>query len=263
MMSLLRRALPLLVLGYSAACSDSSGPGGAPPKITSLPRQLSGTEQQMIGAANTFGFNLLREVNKTFADSNVFLSPLSASMALGMTMNGAVGTTFTQMRSALAFGNQSYDELNAAYESLIELLRSLDPRVDFRIANAIFYRAAFASAIERAFLDDASAHFDAEVAGLDFAQPAAVSTVNDWAKEKTNGKIPKVIDRIGDEIVMLLLKAIGARASTRTKLAISRSGRSAERRSPRPRCTARVDSVSVTLRAVRRSLSCRTVATLS
>jgi serpin B len=201
-------ALPFLLLCATFACSDSSGPGGAPPRITALPRQLSGTEQAVVVASNTFGFNLLREVNKSFADSNVFLSPLSASMALGMTMNGAVGTTFTEMRSALGFGGQSYDELNAAYETLIGLLLELDPKVDFQIANAIFYRLAFAQSIEASFLDDARRHFDAEVSGLDFGTPGAVTTVNDWARTNTNGKIPKVIDSIDDEIVMLLMNAI-------------------------------------------------------
>src|SRR6187549_2017446 len=125
-------ALPLLAVGL--ACSDPAGPDGSPPVIASLPRQLTSMEAEMVGAANTFGFNLLKEVNTSFADSNVFLSPLSASMALGMTMNGAEGTTFEEMRSTLGFGPRSYEELNTAYRSLITLLRELDPKVEFKIA---------------------------------------------------------------------------------------------------------------------------------
>jgi serine protease inhibitor len=192
----------------SSACSDPSGPGPAPARIAALPRPLSSTEQATITASNTFGFNLLREVNPAFAGSNVFLSPLSASMALGMAMNGAVGPTFEEMRTALAFGTATYDEVNQSYQSLIALLRGLDARVDFRIANAIFYRSTFGAAIEPSFLTDARQYFDADVQGLDFASPQAVGAVNDWAKSKTAGKIPKVIDSIGDTMVMLLLNAI-------------------------------------------------------
>ena len=109
----------------------------------------------MVGAANTFGFNLLREVNTSFADSNVFMSPLSASMALGMTMNGAEGTTFDEMRSALGFGPRSYEQLNSSYNSLIALLRGLDPKVEFKIANAIYYDLAdIGAAIEPTFLNE-------------------------------------------------------------------------------------------------------------
>jgi serpin B len=190
------------------ACSDPAGPSGPPPVINQLPRALTGTEQVMVSASNAFGIRLLGEVNGSFADSNVFLSPLSASMALGMTMNGAVGTTFEEMRAALGFGTQSYAELNATYQSLIEMLRGLDPHVQFTIANAIFYRNAFASEIEPAFLAESEEFFDAEVGGLDFGTPQALAAVNDWAKEQTNGKIPRILDEIRPEIVMLLMNAI-------------------------------------------------------
>ena len=163
----------------------------------------------MVTAANTFGFNLLKQVNLTFADSNVFLSPLSASMALGMTMNGAEGNTFEEMRSALGFGPRSYQELNTAYQSLIALLRGLDPRVEFKIANAIYYDLAdMGTAVEPTFLDESRQYFDAEVKGLDFRSPQSVDSVNAWASQNTNGRIPRVLDSIEAQIVMLLMNAI-------------------------------------------------------
>jgi serpin B len=204
----IRRSLLSLAV-ILTACADPSGPDGAPPVIAALPRQLTGVETEMIGAANTFGFNLLKEVNATFADSNIFMSPLSASMALGMTMNGAEGTTFTEMRSALGFGPRTYDELNGAYQSLIALLRALDPKVEFKIANAIYYDVVdIGDAIEPAFLDDSRSYFDADVKGLDFRAPGTVDTVNAWASRNTNGRIPTIIDRIESQIVMLLMNAI-------------------------------------------------------
>lgn len=200
-------AVPLAALLLS--CGDPAAPGGSPPAITALPRQLTATETEMVGAANTFGFNLLKEVNTSFADSNVFLSPLSASMALGMTMNGAEGTTFEEMRSALGFGPRTYEELNSSYRSLIALLRDLDPKVEFKIANAIYYDLAdIGTAIEPTFLNESRDYFDAEVKGLDFRRPEAVDTVNAWADRNTNGRIPEIIDEIQEQIVMLLMNAI-------------------------------------------------------
>ena len=162
----------------------------------------------MIAAANTFGVDLFKAVNETFADSNVFMSPLSASMALGMTMNGAEGTTFTEMRSTLGFDSRSHEELNGAYRSLIDLLLTLDPKVDFRIANAIYLGASFGPSIEQGFLDDAMQFFGAEIKGLDFTLPQSVDVVNDWANRNTNGRIPTILDRIDPDLVMLLMNAI-------------------------------------------------------
>ena len=191
------------------ACGDPAAPQGTPPVITTLPRQLTTVEAEMVNAANSFGFNLLKEVNKSFAGENVFMSPLSASMALGMAMNGAEGTTFEEMRSSLGYGPRTYQELNASYKSLIELLRGLDPKVEFKIANAVYYDLAdIGAAVEQTFLTESREFFDAEVKGLDFRRPETVDTVNAWANVNTNGKIPRILDAIEAQIVMLLMNAI-------------------------------------------------------
>ena len=198
----------LAVVIAAAACSDPSGPAdGRTPRITQLPRALSTGEQAVITASNAFGFGLLRELDRTRADSNIFMSPLSASMALGMTMNGAVGETFEEMRRALAFGTASRAEINASYRSLIDMLRALDPTVDFRIANSIWYRTGFP--FESAFLDEARQFFDAKVAGLDFNAASAAPTINDWVKQSTNDKIDKIVEPpIDPDVVMYLINAI-------------------------------------------------------
>src|SRR5215207_9354785 len=182
--------LTLVVL--AAACNDPNAPSESAPRITALPRALSAGEQAVIGASNAFGFGLLRELDRTRADSNIFMSPLSASMALGMTMNGAGGQTFEEMRTALAFGTRPAAEINASYRSLIDLLRGLDGTVDFRIANSIWYRAGFP--FEQTFLDESRQFFDARVAALDFDAASAAPTINDWVKQSTNGKIPTIVD---------------------------------------------------------------------
>lgn len=203
------RCLPAAVLSLAAACADPASPGGPPAEITALPRQLTAVESEMVSASNTFGARLFAAANASFTNRNVFLSPLSASMALGMAMNGAEGTTFEEMRTTLGFGARTYAELNASYQSLIALLRGLDSAVDFRIANAVYYDLpGFGSTVEPAFLSDAQTYFDAEVKGLDFSIPAAVDTVNAWANRKTNGRIPTILDGIESQIVMLLMNAI-------------------------------------------------------
>jgi serine protease inhibitor len=206
----------LATVAVVAACSDATGPSGGARRITELPRALSSGELAVIGASNAFGFNLLRELDRTRSNSNIFMSPLSASMALGMTMNGAAGQTFAEMRSTLGFGAQSSAEINASYRSLIDMLRALDPTVDVRIANAIWYRAGFP--FEASFLDESKQFFDAKVAPLDFAAPGAVPTINDWVRASTNGKIDNIVDGpIPGDVVMYLINAIYFNGSWTTR----------------------------------------------
>jgi len=206
----------LATVAVIAACSDATGPSDGARRITELPRALSSGEQALIGASNVFGFNLLRELDRTRADANIVMSPLSASMALGMTMNGASGQTFDEMRSTLGFGTPPSAEINASYRSLIDMLRALDRTVDVRIANAIWYRDGFP--FETSFLDESKQFFDAKVAPLDFAAAGAVPTINDWVKASTNGKIANIVDGpIPADVVMYLINAIYFNGSWTTR----------------------------------------------
>ena len=201
-----------------AACTSSTGPGTDEPSpaLDALPRALTAGEQRVIGAANDFSFALFRRLNAAQQNDNVFTSPLSASMALGMAMNGAAGTTYDEMRSTLGFGAAATEtEIGESYKSLIALLRGLDPAVDFRIANSIWYRTGFP--VNQSFLDAGRNWFDARASAIDFGSPTAVPTINDWVSTATAGKIPTILDTIRGDQVMFLINAIYFKGSWRTK----------------------------------------------
>lgn len=186
-----------------SACSEATAPNA---RITALPRDLSGAETSVISANNAFAFDLFRTVNLDEHKENVFVSPLSASMALGMTANGANGTTYDEMRSTLHLTGSTREDVNGSYKSLISLLRGLDPQTRFTIANSIWYDQTFP--FNASFLDESKQYFDAEVAGLDFTSPSALTTINSWVDTQTNGKIPGILEQIDSDEVMFLVNAI-------------------------------------------------------
>lgn len=196
-------ALMLATTFLATACSNSTAPGKP---ITALPRELTASETKVIAASNDFAFDLFRTGNLSQHKANVFMSPLSASMALGMTANGANGATYDQMRTGLRLTGATREEVNGAYKSLIALLRGLDPTTDFRIANSIWYRLGFP--FHSAFLDESKLYFDARVEGLDFASTSAPTTINTWVSDQTNNRIPTILDAIARNEVMFLINAI-------------------------------------------------------
>ena len=110
-MKLFRSTLVVGALVVSA-CRESTGPRPAPETpLTALPRALSASETKIVSASNEFAFDLFRTGNVAQHKSNVFISPLSASMALGMTANGANGTTYDEMRTALRLSGASLSSL--------------------------------------------------------------------------------------------------------------------------------------------------------
>jgi serpin B len=190
--------------------------GQQPSALSALPRQLTPAEQGVLSAANAYSFSLWNAINSTARDSNVFVSPLSASFALGMTMNGANGQTYDEIRSALQFGGASLAAIDTGYKSLIALLSGLDPSTTMLIANSIFYRKDFP--FEQTFLSSATTWFDAEVKPQDFNDGSGtLSAVNGWASAKTNGRIPNVLEQVKPEDVMYLLNAIYFKGSWRDK----------------------------------------------
>jgi serine protease inhibitor len=204
------------VLAVMCGCSSITDPAPGSPSaaLTALPRSLSASELKLISATNDFSFSIFRQIGAAQKDTNVFVSPLSASFALGMTMNGAANTTLDQMRSTLAFGTATDAEINESYKSLMTLLRGLDNTVDVRIANSIWYRTGFP--VKQPFLDAGRTYFDAQIAALDFSSSAAPKTINDWVSNATAGKIPSIVDALGDE-VMILVNAIYFKGSWRSR----------------------------------------------
>jgi serpin B len=190
-----------------ASCELLSGPGEDVRPMESLPRELSGAEREVIAGSNAFAFDILRETIAREDEPGVMLSPISASMALGMTMNGARGPTFEGMRDALGFAGLEQDAINASYRDLIDLLLGLDDNVDMRIGNSVWARTAFP--FHESFMETVRHSFDAEVSNLDFASPAAAPTINEWVDRSTNGRIKDIVAApIPDDVVMYLINAI-------------------------------------------------------
>jgi len=124
-----RAAFVILVTLAAGACNDPAGPGalGDPvDPINELPRDLTSSEVEVINRSNAFGFDLARRVASAEANPNIVISPLSASMALGMTLNGAAGSTLEAMRTALSLDGMTDDEINNSYQSLLSLLTDLE-----------------------------------------------------------------------------------------------------------------------------------------
>ena len=180
-------------------------PPTGPPPAPELPRALSATEVEVIGAGNRFAFDVLREASHP--GDNLFLSPLSASMALAMIMNGAEGETWNQMRDALGFGGLTGEEINAGYASLIQILTELDPAVETAIGNSVWTRLGFPLRAE--FVEVLREFFGAEAMELDFASPSASGHINEWVRSATNGLIGDIVPAaIPPDVLMYLINAI-------------------------------------------------------
>lgn len=161
----------------------------------------------LVESDNKFGIKLFKEIVKEQGDTNIFISPLSVSMALGMTYNGADGSTKDAMQKTLELSGLTEEEINESYKNLTRLLTQLDPTVQFQIANSIWYRVG-KTPLE-GFVNVCKEYFDALVRELDFGDPSAADTINRWVYDNTNGRIEDIVEKpIDGGIVMFLINAI-------------------------------------------------------
>ena len=128
-------------------------------------------------------------------------------MALGMTYNGAAGSTREAMQDVLELDGMTLQEVNEAYQSLIALLLDLDPTVEFLLANSIWYRQDIT--VVATFLDNMQRYFGAEIRALGFQAPEAVGIINGWVRDNTRGLIDEIVSPpIDPDTIMFLINAI-------------------------------------------------------
>lgn len=145
-------------------------------------------------ADNTaFAFDMYNRVSADNPGKNVFFSPVSVSMALGMTYAGARGETEKQMAAAMRF-SLPQDELHAAFAALSDQLKAAEGKgYQLNIANALWGQKDYPFAAD--FLSMINKHYGGGFNAVDFAGDTEGSrqAVNRWVEGKTNDKIKDLL----------------------------------------------------------------------
>ncbi|NLX63799.1 MAG: serpin family protein [Clostridiaceae bacterium] len=183
------------VLITSVACSSGNA------------YDVSSVSEYVVDGSSKFAFDMFKTLNSEDADKNVFISPLSISVALTMTYNGADGDTKEGMEKVLGFTGIDKALVNQSYKNLISHLKNLDKDISLNIANSIWIREG--ELINKEFITRNEKNFNAEVSSLDFSDPKSVDTINKWIEKETKGKIEKMLTGpIDSSIIMYIINAI-------------------------------------------------------
>jgi serpin B len=161
-------------------------------------------ESPMPNVDNTFAFRLLGALAGETPAENVFVSPLSVTLALGMALLGAQGETQRELAGLLSLGDDPPGRL-AALDALLEQAGA-KPSARAAVANALWCSRAYPP--RPAYVQRCRELLRAAVETLDFADPRAPEAINRWVREHTAGKIPQIVDRLDESIALALTNAI-------------------------------------------------------
>lgn len=158
-------------------------------------------DSTLVAGNNEFAFDLFSEVCSMQGDGNVFLSPFSISMALGMTWNGASGETAQEMASVLHFilpvlyVNEAFQRVSSEISSgSLHGAESGEP-FSMVVANGIWVQNGFT--LLNSFVSAVTEYYSAGVQNLDFTDDPEGSReiINSWVAENTMQKILDLIPR--------------------------------------------------------------------
>ena len=148
-------------------------------------------EGSQTGFALSFFKNAVASVSSA---ENVVVSPYSTGVALSMLEAGAEGQTKVELDNALNGSYFKAEDLGDGKDVTVQSSSSVWISDDFSVRNR------YVSLLEK--------DFDAFVTTQNFADPATAQAINNWCSEHTSGKIDQIIDRIGPDMVMVLVNAL-------------------------------------------------------
>lgn len=155
-------------------------------------------QPQADAAIGALGAELLRAVRTP--GENTLLSPLSITLALSMTANGAAGDTLAELEALLG---AEVDVLNENAGSLLDDYLALEGSTESAIANSLWMDDSLAAG--EVFLNRCTAFYRAEVYQADLPTEETKDAVNDWIGQVTRGMIPRMLAQPPREDAALLL----------------------------------------------------------
>lgn len=198
--------------------------------------ELSDKDETPVDPQPTATYATLSEVQNAFAwkyfsatadildatDHNMAVSPLSMIYALGMTANGAAGTTLSEITSALGYGG-SIDALNDYCKQAIMRMQSDNDSARVNIANCVEVNSRYGVGLKADYTATVEDAYKALVEANDFSASDFKDYVNNWCSLQTDGMIPSMLDESPSDSYFILLNALCFRGVWHSKFDVNRT----------------------------------------
>uniref|UniRef100_A0A8C6R8P3 Corticosteroid-binding globulin n=1 Tax=Nannospalax galili TaxID=1026970 RepID=A0A8C6R8P3_NANGA len=153
-----------------------------------------------------FAFNLYQHLMALAPDKNIFISPVSISMALAMLSLGARGHTQTQLLQGLGFNltTTSAAEIHSGFRHLHHLFEQSDTSLEMNMGNAMFLDHCLK--LLDSFSADIKHYYEAETLAANFQDwNQARRQIIDYVQNKMPGKIEDVFSNLENPATLILV----------------------------------------------------------
>jgi serine protease inhibitor len=164
------------------------------------------SEMKSIKGPQSMAFRLFSQLAASKKGENILISPLSIDQALSLAYSGAADKTAQQMAAVLGLTGIPIESVCKNSQAMVSEIEASDPKVQLLCANALWVKKDVK--LEPNFVDGAKNFFKAQVASLDFSQPSALTTINDWVNKCTKGKIKDILNRLDKATALVITNAV-------------------------------------------------------
>ncbi|XP_072897131.1 neuroserpin [Hemitrygon akajei] len=134
-------------------------------------------------------YHHLRSIQK---DENIFYSPFSIIIALGMIEIGAAGTTLEQIQHVTGSNSTLRGEEFGFFHDLSQSMKADHQQYVMEVANSLFVQEGFQ--LSDNYLQMLNRYFSASAENVDFNHPSSVADlINEWVKNQTASKIQNLL----------------------------------------------------------------------
>ena len=205
-------SLSSLSLTFSGCSSDSDGGDTFGTDTPRYDITFSDTKAatELKTATQDFSLNFFKTIAKENAelnsDGNFCVSPFSAAVCLGIALNGAAGSTYTEMQNTLGYAGMTDEQINAYIKTILTEFPKLDGRTDLAIANSMWAKSG-CSFLDN-FVSVNQSNYDAELQDNQPFDATTLNKINSWCSDKTKKLIPKILEQIPGDVQVYLLNAV-------------------------------------------------------
>ncbi|XP_034745178.1 serpin H1a [Etheostoma cragini] len=176
----------ILVALVLVATSASAATSASPDKVLSKPATILADNSAKLA------FSLYQNIAKEKDVENILFSPVVVASSLGLVALGSKASTASQVKSILNAAKVKDEQLHAG---LAELLTEVsDPKtrnVTWKISNRL-YGPSSVTFVED-FVKSSKKHYNCDPSKINFSdKKSAVSSINEWAANSTDGRLPEV-----------------------------------------------------------------------
>lgn len=173
----------LLVIFWG--CDEDKIQDGESPEI----RPLTAEEKFLIESSNSFAMELLNETQTT-GKPNVSLSPIGASMALGIIGNAGTSEHFNEFKHRMGLPQLNDIEINKAFYEVSNMLPYIDNSVKLGFTNSIWTNYDLST--NESFYNNVMAYFKTDI--WEFREEKIIDKklVDKWLVNHTNNSLSAI-----------------------------------------------------------------------